>query len=309
MNFMKPKFWDSRKFSIWPFVLLPFSVLIGFYNFLKFKKKNLKKFNIPIICVGNIYLGGTGKTPLCIEIYKILKNLKRKPAFVKKFYKEIIDEKKILESVGHVFFEKNRSESLELLEKENFDIAVLDDGFQDTSFQSNLSILCFNQKQWIGNGFLIPSGPLRENLQSLKRCHCVVINGEKDLEIEKKILQYNSNVKIFYSNYNIVGIQNLDDKKIYAFSGIGNPSNFFDILKNKKLNLIKEKHFPDHYNFSDTEISKLKKEANELNAILVTTEKDYVRIKPEEKKNIACIKVDLNIHNKEEMLQEIKKIL
>ena len=67
---MKPKFWDSRKFSIWPFVLLPFSVLIGFYNFLKFKKKNLKKFNIPIICVGNIYLGGTGKTPLCIEIYK-----------------------------------------------------------------------------------------------------------------------------------------------------------------------------------------------------------------------------------------------
>ena len=306
---MKPKFWDSRKFSIWPFVLLPFSVLIGFYNFLKFKKKNLKKFNVPIICIGNIYLGGTGKTPLCIEIYKMLKNLKKKPAFVKKFYKEVIDEKKILESVGHVFFEKNRSESLELLEKENFDIAVLDDGFQDTSFQSNLSILCFNQEQWIGNGFLIPSGPLRENLQSLKRCHCVVINGEKDLEIEKKILQYNSNVKIFYSNYSILDIQNLNDKKIYAFSGIGNPSNFYNILKNKKLNLIKEKHFPDHHNFSDTEISNLKKEANQLNAILVTTEKDYVRIKPEDKKNITCTKVELNIHNKEDMLNEIKKIL
>lgn len=306
MNFIKPKFWDSRKFSIFPFILLPFSLLISFYNFLKFKKKNLKKFNIPIVCVGNIYLGGTGKTPLCIEIYKILKDLKKKPAFVKKFYKEVIDEKKILESVGRVFFEKKRAESLKLLENENFDIAVLDDGFQDTSFQSTLSILCFNQKQWIGNGFLIPSGPLRERLSSIKKADCIVINGDKDNIIENQINKIKQ-LKIFYTKYKPKNLEILKDKKIFAFAGIGNPLNFFELLKKNNLQLLNYQSFPDHYNYKKKDLDNLKSKAKELNALLLTTEKDYCRINNNFRKGIEKLDVDLEIDSKEEFINLIKK--
>ena len=76
MKVYKPKFWDNKEFTIWPYFLFPFSIIVNLINILKFKYSKGKKFNIPIILVGNIYLGGTGKTPLCIEIFKILKSLK-----------------------------------------------------------------------------------------------------------------------------------------------------------------------------------------------------------------------------------------
>ena len=76
MKFYKPKFWDTKGFTIWPYLLFPLSIIVNFTNFIKFKYLKREKFNIPIIVVGNIYLGGTGKTPLCIEIFQILKSLK-----------------------------------------------------------------------------------------------------------------------------------------------------------------------------------------------------------------------------------------
>ncbi len=84
MKVYKPKFWDSRKFSVWPYFFFPFTLIINLINLLKFKYSKKEKFDIPIILVGNIYLGGTGKTPLCIEIFQILKSLKLNPAFIKK---------------------------------------------------------------------------------------------------------------------------------------------------------------------------------------------------------------------------------
>ena len=99
------------------------------------------------------------------------------------------DEIEILEEVGKTFAAKERSEGIELLIKNNNDIAILDDGFQDSSIRKNFSILCFNQKQWIGNGLTIPSGPLREGLSALDRADCVIINGEKNTNIENKILE------------------------------------------------------------------------------------------------------------------------
>ena len=83
MKVYKPKFWDSREFSVWPYFFLPFTLIINLINLLKFKYSKKEKFDIPIILVGNIYLGGTGKTPLCIEIFQILKSLKLNPAFIK----------------------------------------------------------------------------------------------------------------------------------------------------------------------------------------------------------------------------------
>ena len=309
MKVYKPKFWDNREFSVWPYFFFPFTLIINLINLLKFKYSKKEKFDIPIILVGNIYLGGTGKTPLCIEIFQILKSLKLNPAFIKKHHGKYADETKLLENIGKVFSNKQRSEAVKSLVSSNFKVAILDDGFQDPSVKSDISIICFNEKQWIGNGFVIPSGPLREKLTALKRCNYVFINGDQNLELEKTINQFNPKIKIFYTQYKLINLDDIKNKKVLAFAGIGNPTNFFDLLKNNNIEIIETLNFPDHYNFKKIDITKLNKRAKELNACLVTTEKDYSRLNNEDKKNINCLKIKLLIDKKEEFINELKKII
>ena len=118
----------------------------------------------------------------------------------------------ILQKIGATFVSKNRIEAINNLIESNNDLAILDDGFQDFTIKKNFSILCFNQKQWIGNGFIIPSGPLREKLSAIKRADCVVINGNKNIKIEDQIYKKNKNLKIFYSKYKPVNIDRFKDK-------------------------------------------------------------------------------------------------
>tara|TARA_B100001179_G_scaffold225902_1_gene206273 strand:- start:3 stop:932 length:930 start_codon:yes stop_codon:yes gene_type:complete len=309
MKFYKPNFWNNNKFTIWPYVLFPFSLLIHLINYLKFTFSKKKSFDIPIICVGNIYLGGTGKTPLCIEIFNILKSLNVNPAFVRKYYEKFSDEQKLLEKKGKVFLNNQRAVAIKSLIDDNFDIALLDDGFQDPSIKSDMSIVCFNQKQWIGNGFVIPSGPLREKLTALKRCDYVFINGYKNEEMEKIINKFNPKIKIFYTEYRLIDLDRIKNKKFLAFAGIGNPSNFFDLLKKNNIEIIKTKSFPDHYNFTKKDILKLNQEANELNANLITTEKDFSRLKIDDKKNINYLKIELVFNNKDEFVSDLKKVI
>ena len=305
MKLKKPKFWDNPKLSIWSILFFPFSLIYFFLSYIKQLKRS-KKFHVPVVCVGNIYLGGTGKTPLAKEIFKITRSLGKNPAFVKKYYDYLEDEIKMLEGMGKTFAAKERAEGIELLIKNNNNIAILDDGFQDSSIRKNFSILCFNQKQWIGNGFLIPSGPLRERLSSIKRADCIVINGDKDNIIENQINKIKQ-LKIFYSQYKPKNLEILQDKKIFAFAGIGNPLNFFELLKKNNLQLLNYQSFPDHYNYKKKDLDNLKSKAKELNALLLTTEKDYCRIDSDFRKGIEKLDVDLEIDSKEEFINLIKK--
>ena len=139
-------------------------------------------------------------------------------------------------------------------------MAILDDGFQDPGIKSDISIVCFNEKQWIGNGFVIPSGPLREKLTALKRCNYVFINGNQNLESEKILKKFNPEIKIFYTQYKLTNLDDIINKKVLAFAGIGNPENFFDLLKNNNIEIIETLKFPDHYNFKKIHITNLNKE-------------------------------------------------
>ena len=214
MNFFKPKFWDKNKISFFSVLLFPVSLLIKVLSLFKRFLIKTHQSSIPIICVGNIYLGGTGKTPLCIEIFSILKNLNMNPAFIRKKYDTFQDEVNLQKQMGPVFQNKKRIEAVKEAVRNNANVAILDDGFQDFSIYKNLSIVCFNNKQWIGNGLTIPSGQLRENLSSLKRADCVVINGEKNVDIEKKILNKNNEIKIFYVKYRAKNINEFQNKKV-----------------------------------------------------------------------------------------------
>jgi tetraacyldisaccharide 4'-kinase len=309
MKIYKPGFWDNKEFTIWPYLLFPFSIMLNLINLLKFKYLKIEKFNIPIILIGNIYLGGTGKTPLCIEIFQILRSLNINAAFVKKYYEKFSDENRLLENIGRVFSNKKRSEAIKSLIDSKFEVAILDDGFQDPSIKNDISIVCFNEKQWIGNGFVIPSGPLREKLTALKRCNYVFINGNQNLNLEKIIKKFNPEVKIFYTQCKLVNLDDIKNKKALAFAGIGNPTNFFDLLKKNNVKIIEALNFPDHYNFKKIDIANLNKRAKELDACLVTTEKDYFRLNNEDKKNIKYLKLELLIDRKEEFINELKKII
>ena len=187
MNFYKPKFWDKNQISIFAVLLFPISLLIKVFSFLKNTLTKTNQSTIPILCIGNIYLGGTGKTPLSIEIFLILKKLNMKPAFIRKKYDSYQDEVNLMKQVGPVYQDKKRAKAVEQAAQNKNNVAILDDGFQDFSIKKNLSIVCFNEKQWIGNGLTIPSGPLREDLSALKRADCVIISGKKNKDIEKKI--------------------------------------------------------------------------------------------------------------------------
>jgi len=179
------------------------------------------------------------------------------PVFIRKKYGSFQDEADLQKQIGPIYQNKKRIEAIREAIQNKANVAILDDGFQDFSINKNLSIVCFNEKQWIGNGLVIPSGPLREDLSALKRADCVIINGEKNIDIETTILNKNKEVKIFYIKYIAQNIEEFKNKKVTAFAGIGNPENFFNLLKDNNINVVKEMKFPDHYNYSKKELENL----------------------------------------------------
>ena len=309
MNFFKPKFWDKNKISFFSVALFPISLLIKLLILFKRYLTKTNQSSIPIICVGNIYLGGTGKTPLCIEIFSILKNLNMNPAFIRKKYDSFQDEVDLQKKVGPIYQNKRRIEAIKEAILDKVNVVILDDGFQDFSIYKNLSIVCFNEKQWIGNGLVIPSGPLRENFSALKRANCVIINGKKNTDIENKILSKNKEIKIFYMKYKAQNSDEFKNKKVIAFAGIGNPENFFNLLKDNKINVTEEIKFPDHHKYSEKTLEKLINKSKVNNTILLTTEKDFFRIAQNYKQNINFLKIELEIENRNQFIDEIKKII
>jgi len=309
MNFFKPKFWDKNQISFFSVLFFPISLLIKLVGFFIRFSTSTHQCSIPIICVGNIYLGGTGKTPLCIEIFSILKNLNMNPVFIRKKYDSFQDEANLQRQLGPIYQNKKRIEAIKKAIQNNVDIAILDDGFQDFSINKNLSIVCFNEKQWIGNGLTIPSGPLREDLSSLKRANCVLINGKKNIDIENKIYSKNREIKIYYAKYKPTNISEFKNKEVIAFAGIGNPINFFNLLKKNNINVSEEKKFPDHYNYSEKDLKNLINKLKVKNSILLTTEKDYFRINKNYRKNISFLKIVVEIQNRDQFIEEIKKII
>jgi tetraacyldisaccharide 4'-kinase len=309
MKLKKPLFW-SKNNNLFSFLLFPFSLLIQLLYLFKNIFLKIKKISIPVICVGNIYLGGTGKTPLSIELVRILKKFNMEPVLVKKFYKDQFDEINLINS-KNIEIIKNSSRYIALKEAEErgFKSVVLDDGFQDHSIYKDLSILCFNEKQLIGNGFTIPAGPLREPLSALRRSQIILINGKKNEDFENKIKSINNEINIFYSKYIAQNSNKFLNENILAFAGIGNPENFFDLLKENNINVKKHISFPDHYDYSKKELDKLLRISKENNLKLLTTEKDFFRIKHFNITDIDYLTIKLKIINEELFEEELKKYL
>ena len=291
----RPVFWDS--FNLISFILIPLSLLTIIYNFIKsFSSK--KYFKIKTICVGNIYLGGTGKTPLVLKINKILK-YKFKTVLIKKKYSNQIDEQNILSKYGKLICSSFRDIALKIAQRKRYQIAILDDGLQEKSLNYDISIACFNSTDLIGNGLVIPAGPLRERISKIMDYDIAFLNGEKkNKNFEKYLRKLNPNLKIFRAKYTSKNIKDFKLKDNFLmFSGIGNPLEFEKTLKKYNFKIKKKITFPDHYSYTNSDVKNINKIAKSNKLKILTSEKDYNRLSKSQRKNIQYLKIELKIEN------------
>ena len=310
MNLKKPSFWDLTKPNFLSYLLIPFSLPIILRNFLFHFLKKKKIPEIKTICVGNIYLGGTGKTPLAIKISQILKQEGIKVATIKKNYLNQKDEQLLLKQKTSLIIADSRKDAINQGINEKYDILVFDDGLQETKIDFDIKLVCFKSKIWIGNGQLIPAGPMREKISSLKRFDAVFLNGNLGNfeKIEKQIKNINLDIKIFKTFYKILNIQKYNlESKYLIFSGIGDPSSFRDILVENKFNVAREMVFPDHYDYSLNDLEKIRNIAKNEKLKIITTEKDFMKIPQEFKKEINYLTIDLIIQDERKLIELLTK--
>ena len=303
MRLIKPKFWETKNFI--SYTLYPLSIITYLINNVK-KFSIRKNFKIKTICIGNIFVGGTGKTSLAIEINQLLRK-KFKIVFIKKNYENHLDEINLLNNKGKIILSNSRENALLTAINKRYQLAILDDGLQQKNINYDLKIACFNSEYAIGNEFMLPAGPLRENLDEVKNYDLIFLNGEKkNNKLLSKLKSINKNLKIFEGKYKPLNLKNFNLRKKYLmFCGIGNPHEFEKTLIKYKFNIGKKIIYPDHYKLTNIDIKRLIDKAKKENLVLVTTEKDFFRLNDTQRKNIKFLKIELEIKDK----KNLKKIL
>jgi len=309
MKLKKPKFWDYKEPHIYSYLLLPFSIILKLISKINLKSKP-KSTNpmIKTICVGNIYIGGTGKTSLAIKIKEILEKQNIRVCFIKKFYSNQIDEQKLLNKNGQLFTSKKRITALDEAILQGYQVAIFDDGLQDASIKYDLEIVCFNNLNWIGNGLTLPSGPLREDINNLKFYNNLFLNGNEEPlnEIKNQIKKINPKIDINQGKYVPLNIENFNKEESYlVFSGIGNHKTFINMLKNSDFKIIDDLEYPDHYQYSIKDFYEIINKAKKYNAKIITTEKDYSRLDSFDKTEILFIKSALEILDEKKLTQTL----
>ena len=306
--FKRPKFWEDK--NLLSIFLYPLSLI----TLLLVKLKKLlifeKVFKKKVICIGNIFVGGTGKTPASIFLYDFLTSKNFNPVIIKKYYKNNIDEINMIKGKSiNLIAERSRLDALKSFSENNYDVCILDDGLQDYRFKKDIKIFCFDQNDFIGNGFLLPAGPLRETFDTIKDADFILIKGEKDSKLENQLIKYVNINKLYYVDYSPKNINDFKNKKILAFAGIGSPENFFSLLKKSNLQILKTLSFPDHYNYKLSDLKKINFLAEKDGLKVLTTEKDYYRLKHFNLNNFDYLKIEYKIDNEKKFQDEILKIL
>ncbi len=311
MKINKPMFWDKKKPNFLTYILSPLTIILKINNII-LKLIPKKKFNqIKTICVGNIYLGGTGKTPTSLKLYQLLKAENYNTVIGKKYYPNQKDEIILLKNKSDLISSKNREEIIRFATEKNHELVIFDDGLQDRKIDYDIKFVCFDSKIWIGNGYLIPAGPLRENINSLKKYDGVFLKTTDEnsnlINTISEIKKINSKIEIFNSRVEIKNINKFNLSNEYLiFSGIGNSKSFKEILIDNKFNVVEEKIFSDHYEYKDQDIQKILKISKKKNLKALTTEKDYVKIPNNLRSEIDFIEIDIKIDQEKKLIKFIK---
>lgn len=311
-----PDYWQSN--STISKVLAPAGYLYGLATKLRLKLKTPKKTSVPVICVGNITAGGTGKTPVSISVAKMLATDMYHPIFVTRGYggklqnvlvnnkkhsaQDVGDEPLILSEQAPVVVNADRYAGAELAVKEGADVVIMDDGFQNPGLAKDLSFLVFDGDYGIGNGKIIPAGPLRETYEDgIKRADAIIILGK-----DKHHLAERTKLPVFFGHTETAQTA-VNNDNILAFAGIGHPQKFYHTLSRQGFNVVKTIDFPDHHDYTKDEIEKILQTAKQLNAEVYTTSKDFVKIPAHYHKSINVLEIAVVWDHPEKLLQFIKQ--
>ncbi len=288
-----PKFWYKKKDTYLSNTLYPLSLIFRIGTKLRNVLSRKKNSKLPVICIGNIVVGGAGKTPVAIKLGSLLKKNGYKPHFVSKGYggietnntlirewhssKSVGDESLLLSEIAPTWIGRDRNKSFELAKENGADCVIMDDGFQNPTLQKDFSIIVVNGEQGFGNKRVIPSGPLRESIsRGISRANLVIIIGEIGEDVRMKIP---NTVPIIHASFKISKDNKIyKNQKVTAFAGIAYPEKFYNSLTEQGAVLVKKISYPDHHIFVENDMLNLAETANFTKSILVTTKKDFVRI-------------------------------
>ncbi len=288
-----PKFWARD--GLLPLVLTPLSWIWRFETNRRLKNGKRERLPVPLICVGNLTAGGTGKTPMAIAVMEMLLAHGTAAHFVSRGYggtnrapllvdptknsaSQTGDEPLLLAAFAPTWVGHDRAATAKAAIAAGAKAIVLDDGFQNAGLHYDLSILTIDAEAGFGNGRILPAGPLREPIAGgLKRADLVICIGDED-----STAKFNADwpaIETFRAA--LLPLKTGMDwqgQRVFAFAGIGRPTKFFATLKSLGANVVGARAFGDHAPYSSAILRRLEAEAIALNAQLLTTEKDAVRL-------------------------------
>lgn len=314
-----PSYWNEK--NLISNLLCPLGSLYTLATKLNIKFSRPKSVNKPVICIGNLTAGGTGKTPVAISLAGIIQSLGKKPFFVSRGYggklkgvvvdnqkhlaAQVGDEPLLLSRQAPVVVNPDRWQGACLAVNSGADLIIMDDGFQNPGLKKDLSFLVFDGGFGYGNGRGIPAGPLRESLSDgLKRTQAIIIIGKDKHNLAEKFAHF----PVFKGTITPKPVIN-GSKKAIAFAGIGRPDKFYASMRETGFELLKTIDFPDHHQYTTQELENLIALAEQNQAELYTTSKDFVKIPVALQKHFKVLEIEISWEDKAGLTDFLKKYI
>jgi tetraacyldisaccharide 4'-kinase len=312
----EPAFW-YRPPSLISLLLSPLGAVYGLFTGRRMQRAGFDP-GIPVLCIGNYHLGGAGKTPTALALTRLLRDLGETPIVLSRGYggrlrgpvvvdaarheaADVGDEPLMLARTVPVVVARDRIDGLALAKSQNASVILMDDGFQNSAIAKDASLIVIDGDRGLGNGKVFPAGPLRAPLPpQIARTDALVVIGDGSAAgpIAAAIAAQGKLVLSAHLRADEASLESLRGKRVLAFAGIGDPERFFRTLRSFGIEVVAERALPDHHPFSEGEIAALIAEAKREALILVTTEKDMVRLrKAEGAKDVVTFAVTLEFAN------------
>ncbi len=329
MTFKTPDFWYRDLDTKAPFIeqlLAPFSYIYLLANKINQAVRVPQKITIPVICVGNITAGGSGKTPTILALRQLIKNhnIFQNPYFLSRGYgsndcgprrvevhddaSDVGDEPILLANHSKTIISVNRYKGSIMAQMEGADCILMDDGLQNRDLSKDISLLVVNGSMGFGNGKVLPSGPLREKLSAASGKIDAVVLIEEDIRSIKDILP--KDIPVFPASIKAINTNDFDVSSPYiGFAGLGYPQKFEKTLRDNGFDLILFENYPDHHLYTRTELQSLISKAKSKNARLITTEKDHQRIPKDLKEHFDYLLIELEWENETKVVSFLKNKL
>ena len=321
--------------GIFLFRAIPIAYLINFIWDIYWKHKKPVKINSKVISIGNIAVGGSGKTTLAGFVARSLLDQGYKVALVARGYGRLSKSSATLcgnsdiswESVGDepaalarsipgltIYVDSNKTKAARQAAEGGFQYIIIDDGFQHRNLYRDIDIVCIEGKKPFGNGFLLPAGPLREPPRSIKRADILVAFGPDE---EKAVLREVSGKPLFNARKVVSGIKDLNGqsvdligKRLVAFCGLGNPNSFRESLSEIKCDIAEFMTYRDHKRYQARDIKNIAARVNNTNSYgAITSLKDLVKLKGIWPINtpLYYLEISIELDNRPEFLKLLTK--